>query len=92
MGTGGVIGVETGGTLGVGGSRRQSCVVAERVPVRTVQLLRVMVMVMVFFSKKMSQPWSQSWPMERREPEARDGKMCAVRAEMGREGKSSRAV
>ena len=30
--------------------------------------------------------------MERSEPEARDGKMCAVRAEMGREGKSSRAV
>ena len=30
------------------------------------------------------QPWSQSWPTERREPDAKEGNMCTVLADGGK--------
>ena len=47
------------------------------------------IMYNLVLSKYAWQPWSHSWPMDRRDPEANSGKMCAVFASGGREGMSS---
>ena len=65
-------------------------VVAARVPARIVWPFRSMVTVVAV--KVAVQPWSQSRPMESKEPEARAGKMWAMRAVGGRFGRSSMAV
>jgi len=42
--------------------------------------------------KRAVQPWSQSWPMEMSDPEARDGKMWADPACGGSDGRGRVAV
>ena len=49
-------------------------------------------MEMDVLSNNAEQPESHSCPIERRDPEARCGKMCAFRAVSGRPGISSTAV
>ena len=71
-------------------SRHHSFEVSDRFPEHTIlpscsTITRVAVKVAV-------QPWSHSWPMDMREPEARLGKRCAVHASGGKKGRDNWAV
>ena len=80
--------------MGLGGeggscvrSMVQRLVVGDLVPVRIVAPLREMSMVFLGWNVAV-QPWLQSRPMDRREPEERAGKMWATHAAAGRCGRS----
>ena len=84
--------------MGLGGeggscvrSMVQRLVVGDLVPVRIVAPSREMSMVFLGWNVAV-QPWLQSRPMDRREPEERAGKMWATHAAAGRCGRSRVAV
>jgi len=84
--------VVSGSELGKSSCQRREPVSGERVPDMMGGPVRVMASCVVsktstLVELKMAvQPWSQSWPMEISEPEARAGKMCAEPAWRGSEG------
>ena len=79
------------GALGSGGrSKHQRCVLGDRVPPKT--CMPSFAMDTEVAVKVVMQPWSQSCPMEIKDPVASLGKMWAWQAESGREGMSKVAV
>ena len=86
----GAVGVIVGVAGAGAGSRHQSLVVGERVPVQMGK--PALWMVTLVAVKVAVQPSSHSWPMETREPEARLGKTWALQALGEREGRDKRAV
>jgi hypothetical protein len=70
--------------------RHHRPVLGDMVPVRMV--VSFFWMVTVVAVKIAWQPWSQRRPIEMREPEEREGKMCARQAAVGSGGMSRSAV
>ena len=66
----------------VGGSTIYSLHALHHVPCVIMQPLYIMYSLVLL--KYVEQPWLQSWPMDRRDPDARVWKVCALRDLVGR--------